>query len=335
MEQGLVLTRDMALVLGLVGFSVLMLALDWLRADVVALLVLVVLGVARLVRVEQLFAGFAGDAVIAIMATMILGAGLDRTGVLGYAASFILRLSNGVERRLLLVLCGLTGLLSAVMQNPALTALFLPVVSRVSSRTGMSLSSLLLPMASCIMLGGTLTMVGNSPQILLNDLVASVNRNLPPGADTIEPFHMFSVTPVGVALLVAGLVFYGIWWERFRPHREDREIVTPARTETYFSSVYGIDGEIIECEVGPGSGVELLAEAGHGLPVPNQPEAVALYYGHPGGGHACSGWKLAERIGDAVAEDGERLCGGGEIGRPTGEVARTTTRFWKPSFMLW
>ncbi len=253
MDQGLVLTREMALVLGLVGFSVLMLALDWLRADVVALLVLVVLGVARLVRVEQLFAGFAGDAVIAIMATMILGAGLDRTGVLGYAASFILRLSNGVERRLLLVLCALTGTLSAVMQNPALTALFVPVASRLSSRTGLGLSRLLLPMACCIMLGGTLTMVGNSPQILLNDLIASVNRNLPPGADTLEPFHMFSVTPIGVALLVAGLLFYWLFWDRFVPDREDREIVTPARTETYFASVYGIDGEIIECEVGAGS----------------------------------------------------------------------------------
>ena len=76
--------------------------------------------------------GFAGDAVIAILATMILGAGLDRTGVLAFAASFILRLSKGDERRLLFVLCGLTGLMSAFMQNPALTALFLPVVSRIS-----------------------------------------------------------------------------------------------------------------------------------------------------------------------------------------------------------
>ena len=101
------------LVLGLIVFTIVTFTLEWVRADIVAPLVLVVLGVANLVPVEQLFDGFAGDAVIAILATMILGAGLDRTGVLAYAASFILRLSAGVERRLLLVLCGLTGSLSS------------------------------------------------------------------------------------------------------------------------------------------------------------------------------------------------------------------------------
>src|SRR5687768_4577624 len=181
MDAGLVITTEMMLVLGLIGFTVLMFAFELIRVDVIALLVLVVLGITNLVPVDNLFTGFAGDAVIAILATMILGAGLDRTGVMSLAASFVMRLSSGIERRLLLVLCTLGGLLSAVMQNPAVTALFLPVASRISARTGVPLSRLLLPLASCIILGGTLTMVGNSPQILLNDLVTSLNRNLPPG----------------------------------------------------------------------------------------------------------------------------------------------------------
>ena len=206
MDAGLTLTTEMTLVLGLIAFTVAMFTLEWIRADVVALLLLVVLGVTDLVPIDQLFDGFAGDAVVAILATMILGAGLDRTGVLSLAASFILRLSKGEEKRLMLILCGMTALASAVMQNPAVVALFLPVVARLSSRTGMPLSRLLLPMAMCVILGGTLTMVGNSPQILLNDLVSSVNRNLPPGADTIESFGMFSVTPIGLALVAAGLL---------------------------------------------------------------------------------------------------------------------------------
>ena len=119
MDTGLTLTTEMTLVLGLILFTVAMFTLEWIRADVVALLLLVVLGVTDLVPVDQLFDGFAGDAVVAILATMILGAGLDRTGVLSLAASFILRMSGGVEKRLLLVLCGMTALLSAVMQNPA------------------------------------------------------------------------------------------------------------------------------------------------------------------------------------------------------------------------
>ncbi len=246
MDSGLILTTEMMLVLGLIAFTVVMFTLEWVRADVIALLILVVLGITSLVPVEQLLGGFAGDAVIAILATMILGAGLDRTGVLAFAASFILRLSKGDERRLLFVLCGLTGLMSAFMQNPALTALFLPVVSRISSRTGLPLSRLLLPMASCVMLGGTLTMVGNSPTILLNDLIVSVNRNLPPGADTLEPFGMFAVLPVGMSLLAVGLVYFVWGWDKLLPNKEDRPAVTPAKTETYFAATYGIDGEVIE-----------------------------------------------------------------------------------------
>jgi di/tricarboxylate transporter len=246
MDAGLVLTTQMALVIGLIAFTVVMFTLDWVRADIVALLVLVVLGVANLVPVEQIFHGFAGDAVIAILATMILGAGLDRTGVLSLAANFILRLSGGDERRLLMALCGITGLMSAVMQDPALAALFLPVVSRISSRTGLPLSRLLLPMACCIIVGSALTMVGNSPQILLNDLIQSVNRNLPPGADTIEPFKMFAVTPVGLTLLAATMLYFWFAWDRLLPYREDRQLVTPSKTETYFATTYGIEGEVVE-----------------------------------------------------------------------------------------
>src|SRR5579875_3227552 len=82
----LTLTPDMLLVLGLVGFTVIMLILEWVRADIVALLVLVVIGITGLMPVDQLFDGFAGNAVISLIAVMIMGAGLDRTGVLAKAA---------------------------------------------------------------------------------------------------------------------------------------------------------------------------------------------------------------------------------------------------------
>ncbi len=249
METGLALTADMTLVLGLIVFTVLMLAVEWIRADIVALLVLVVLGITRIVPTNQLFSGFAGDAVMAILATMILGAGLDRTGVLNSAASFILRLSKGDERKLLIYLCGITGLISAFMQNPAVAALFVPVASRISSRTGLNLSYLLVPMAVCIILGGTITMVGNSPQILLNDLLGSVNRNLPLGANTIEQFKVFAPAPIGFALLFLGLGYFYRYANQLLPPRENERNVTPASTENYFESSYGIKGEMVELKV--------------------------------------------------------------------------------------
>ena len=111
------------------------------------------------------------------------------------------------------------------------------------------LSRLLLPMASCIILGGTLTMVGSSPMILLNDLLASLNRNLPPGAATLEPIHMFAITPIGILLLLAGLIYFLWGFDRFLPRTGKPQSVAPAKTETYFANTYGIEGEVYELRV--------------------------------------------------------------------------------------
>lgn len=249
MTTGLTLTPDMQLVFALLCFTVFMLVLEWIRADLIALLVVVVIGITRLIPVEQLFEGFAGNAVISLLGVMIMGAGLDRTGVLNKAASFILRLSKGIESRLGLLINAMAGGLSAIMQSQALVALFVPVASRVSARTGVPLARLLLPMAFCILAGTNVTMISNSPLILLNDLIASANRNLPPGAQTVEPFSLFAIAPVGLALLLTGLAYFAIFTRRLLPTDEESPNVTPGRTETYFAETYGIAGEVCELTV--------------------------------------------------------------------------------------
>src|SRR5512146_1571787 len=87
---GLSLTPEMILVLGLVGFTMLMLVLEWIRADMVALLVVVAIGLTGLIPSDRVFNGFAGNAVIAIIAIMIMGEGLDRAGVLSHTAHFVM-----------------------------------------------------------------------------------------------------------------------------------------------------------------------------------------------------------------------------------------------------
>ena len=96
----------MKLVLGLVGFTMVMFLFERIRADLVALVVLVMLGLTGLVAPEELFDGFSGNAVISVIATMILGAGLDRTGALNRLAGWLLRRAHGVEQRLLLLHLG-------------------------------------------------------------------------------------------------------------------------------------------------------------------------------------------------------------------------------------
>ena len=270
MDTTLTLTTDMELVLGLVFFTMVMFLFERIRADVVALVVLVVLGLTGLVPREDLFGGFAGNAVMSIIATMILGAGLDRTGALNRLSGWLLRRAHGVESRLLLLTTGVAGLTSSIMQNPSVMSLFLPVASRLSSRTGLTLSRMLLPLAAAIVMGGGLTMVGNSPLILLNDLLISANANMPSGAATLEPLNMFAPMPIGLALLAASLAYFHFFGSK-RLREEEDEAVTPARTQSYFARAYGIEGEVYELTVTADSPLVGMSvgdtEALHGAPL--------------------------------------------------------------------
>ncbi|MDQ3038465.1 MAG: SLC13 family permease [Pseudomonadota bacterium] len=278
MDTTLTLTTDMQLVLGLVGFTMVMFLFERIRADVVALVVLVVLGLTGLVPREDLFGGFAGNAVMSIIATMILGAGLDRTGALNRLAGWLLRRSNGVETRLLLFTTGVAGMTSSIMQNPSVMSLFLPVASRLSSRTGLTLSRMLLPLASAIVMGGALTMVGNSPLILLNDLLVSANANMPSGAATLEPLNMFAPMPIGLALIAASLAYFHFFGAKLL-RDEGEEAVTPARTQSYFARAYGIDGDVYELTVGADSPLVGMS-VGEAEAVPGSPLMLALLTGN-------------------------------------------------------
>ncbi|KFN49329.1 SLC13 family permease [Arenimonas composti] len=250
MDAGLTLTSDMVIVLGLVVFTMAMFAVERIRADATALVVMVALGLTGLVPASQLFDGFSGNAVMAMIATMVLGAGLDRTGALNRLAVWLLRVSKGMEERLILLTSAVAGLISGFMQNASVMALFLPVTARVSGRTGIGLGRLLLPIGSAIVMGGGLTMVGNSPLMLLNDLLVAANRNLPPGVATLEPLPMFAPLPVGLLLLLICLA----WYQRFGGRLLARigggdKGVAPSRTASYFAKAYGIDGDVFELTV--------------------------------------------------------------------------------------
>ena len=271
MDSTLTLTTDMKLVLGLVLLTVVLFMFERLRADLVALVVLVLLGLTGLVAPEDLFNGFSSNAVICVIATMILGAGLDRTGALNRLAGWLLRRARGMEKRLLLLTTTIAGLNSPLTQSPAVMALYLPVASRLSSRTGLPLSRFLLPIAAAIIMGSSLTMVGSSPLILLNDLLVSSNSNLPSGTAVLHPLKMFAPLPVGLALLLLCLAYFHFLGDRLLGDGEEKSAVTPARTQSYFAKSYGIDGDVYELTVGAESplvGMSLgEAEAMHDAPL--------------------------------------------------------------------
>lgn len=250
MDSQLILTGDMKLALALVVFAMIMLMFERIRADVVAIVVLVLLGLSGLVAPEEIFNGFSSNAVLSIMATMIMSAGLDRTGALNRLAEWIMRRGGGNDAKLLVLTSSLAGLQSSVMQNPAVMALYMPVAARISAHSGLTLKRLLLPLATAIVCGGSITMVGSSPLILLNDLLMAANNNLPSGAASIEPLQMFSTLPVGLALLGLSLLYFHLRLRRMeRQNRFAGQDITPVRPQSYFSKVYGIEGDLFELTV--------------------------------------------------------------------------------------
>ena len=246
MEAGLTLSTEMMLVLTVLAITVALFVFEVVRVDVVALSVMVLLGLLGLVPSDQLFNGFASNAVISIIAVMILGAGLDRTGVMTVVAAFILRIGGKTVNKIIPLISGTVGGISSLMQNVGATALFLPVVSRISVRSEIPLSRLLMPMGFCAILGGTMTMVGSSPLILLNDLISASNASLPSGAETLGQFELFDVAPIGLALLVSGIIYFLIVGKWLLPENKIEASAAPARTKTYFADTYGIEGDVYE-----------------------------------------------------------------------------------------
>lgn len=251
-------TFEMSVVIALLAFTVFLFVSEIIRIDLAALLVLVLVGMLSyvpglhdLADVNDLFDGFASNAVMSIIGVMIIGAGLDRTGLMNRVAAMILKRGGTSESRVLPIVSGTVGIISSFLQNVGAAALFLPVVSRISVRSGIPIGRLLMPMGFCAILGGTMTMVGSSPLILLNDLILSANETLPP-EQQMEPFGLFSVTPIGAVLIVTGILYFlilGRWVLPSAGPASEKDTSGGRGTSEYLERVYGLHADVFEVDV--------------------------------------------------------------------------------------
>lgn len=253
------LTFEMAVVLGLLLFTVVLFVSEVVRIDFAAILVMVLLGLlsqfpglGSLADVSQLFNGLASNAVVSIIAVMIIGAGLDKTGLMSKVAALILKYGGNSEARVVPIISGTVGVISSFMQNVGAAALFLPVVSRISVRTELPLSRLLMPMGFCAILGGTMTMVGSSPLILLNDLLLTANQALPE-EQQMRSFGLFSVTPIGICLVATGIIYFVVFGRWVLPaEQKDGDATSGQSTKEYLKKIYDLKTDIFEITIPEG-----------------------------------------------------------------------------------
>ena len=254
------LNTEMSVVLAVLAVTVTLFVTEVFRIDLTAIITMVSLGLlsqipglSNLADTSRLFDGFASNAVISIIAVMIIGAGLDKTGLMSIIAGYILKVGGNTEKKIIPIIAGSVGIISSFMQNVGAAALFLPVVSRISVRTELPMSRLLMPMGFCAILGGTITMVGSSPLILLNDLIGVANSGLP-NQQQMQPFGLFDVTPIGFCLVITGILYFVIFGRWVLPNKASNDSGVSAQSmRNFVKSTYGLKADIFEISVPAGS----------------------------------------------------------------------------------
>lgn len=239
------LTHEMILLLTILGGTVLGFVFEIFRVDIIAILAMIALGITGLIPGAELFSGFAQNAVISIMAVMIIGAGLDKVGIIQRIAQGIMKIGGSSKKRIIPMVSGSVGIISSFMQNIGAAALFLPVLSKISAKTHIPLSQLLMPMGFCAIIGGTITMVGSSPLILLNGLISAKNES---SQTQIPEFGLFDVTPIGITLMIVGIAYFVILGKYILPNNSDKDSHS-SNPFQYFSEHFGINGRIFELDI--------------------------------------------------------------------------------------
>jgi di/tricarboxylate transporter len=204
-------TPEIALSLFILALAILFFVTEWLPMEVVALLTLGTVALTGLVNPKDALSGFSSPAVVTVWAVFILSGGLTRTGVANIIGRNILRLAGRREFLIVTVVMLSAGVMSAFMNNVAVAALMLPVVMDISRQTGHPASRLLMPLAYGSLLGGLTTLIGTPPNILISEALRD---------NGLTPFKFFDYTPVGAAVMVAGILFMVLIGRYLLPSRD-------------------------------------------------------------------------------------------------------------------
>lgn len=244
------ITTQMIIVFFFLGLAVFLFVFELLRVDIVGILMMVMLPLSGVVTPEEAVAGLSSNAVVSIIAVMIIGAGLNKTGVMNLVANQIIRIAGSGEAKIMSVVSLTVALISSFMQNIGATALFLPATMRISRQLNISASRILMPMGFCAITGGCLTLVGSSPLIMLNDLMESwwLNNAEVVGDSAFEPLSLLAVMPIGFVLLLTILLYFMFFGRKLLP--KELCLLDENSMDKRLQKIYGAEvGQSYEVEV--------------------------------------------------------------------------------------
>ncbi|ADE02737.1 SLC13 family permease [Haloferax volcanii] len=221
--EGLVpaaVTGDMLVVFALILLSLVLFATEWLPIDVTAIVVMVLLMVLEpwtQITPQEGLSGFASPATITVLAMLILSTGVNRTGIVQLIGRKMAEYAGNSQTKQLAATIGVTGPVSGFINNTPVVAILVPVVADLAHKGKTSPSKLLMPLSFASMLGGTLTVIGTSTNILASDIAAQLGRESP--GLSLHAFGMFEFTKLGVIVFVVGAVYLMTVGVRLLPKR--------------------------------------------------------------------------------------------------------------------
>jgi di/tricarboxylate transporter len=207
------MTIELGLVLVLLVSAIVMFAINTPRMDAVALIMLTVLPLTGVITMGEALMGFSDANIVLIAALFVIGNGLVRTGVARQLGDWLTRTAGQSENRLVALLMSVVCVLGSTMSSTAVTAIFIPVVARISQQTRAAVSQLMMPLSAAALISGMMTLVATAPNLVVNsELVRSGEAG----------FHFFSFTPFGIPILLLCIV-YMLFARRWLPNSADPE----------------------------------------------------------------------------------------------------------------
>ena len=231
------MTLAIAIVLAVLVIAFALFVTGALPPDLIALSVLAVLVAAGVVSPAEAFSGFSSFAVVTIAGLMVIGDGLERTGVVKSVARSLEKVIHERYRRLLLLNTGIPGVLSGFVNIVAAASFFVPVILRLCKQLRVPQSKILLPMACTALIGANLTLIGASHNLVVDSLLTQ---------ETGRGFGFFEFSAVGLALLLAALAYIATIGQRLLPGERSAPDPAEVPVTTNLIDVYHLEDRVFE-----------------------------------------------------------------------------------------
>jgi len=189
------MTLNMWLAISILAFAIIFFITEWLRVDVVALMVVIALMVTNLLTPSEAISGFSSPIVLTIASLFIIGGAILQTGLAASIGKQILKVAGSSPTQLMIAVMLTVALLSAFMSDTGTVAVLLPAVISMAGSVNLSPSKLLIPLSFGALLGGSATLIGTPPNLIVSDLLRE---------NGMQPFQFFDYTPIGLILVTAG-----------------------------------------------------------------------------------------------------------------------------------